>query len=150
MRTFYITLASSIAKKFPFKNEVLPLLRFLGMPSELNTKDVMDLAKMVPNVIPTEEIDQLGTEIGLFNLRDKTSSLNVAEPALAWHQFNTQEDCLYPHLCRLALACCTIFHGNADAKCAISTSHEIDDNEKRNCLSGMFHSLITNKQYFLP
>jgi len=138
MKAFYIKLATSLSKKLPFRNELLPLLRFIGMPPLLNPKDVLKVSKMMPNVLPSSEGDALVTEVNLFNLREKkeAESINVLEPAAAWHSLYSLNDCQYPRLSRIALACCTIFHGNADAERNISKSHELDDNEKRNRLSG--------------
>ena len=58
---------------------------------------------------------------------------DVRSPASAWHNLSQES---YFHLRRLAVASLTCFHTNSDAECEIGKNHDIDDFEKRNCLSG--------------
>lgn len=134
-REVYVKLATYLAKKLPFRNEILPTLDFLRMPALVDSKQITSLAEKVPIVIPLSDLDRLETEIRLFNLRDRNQqNLNVKDPGASWQKLG--ENNRFPLLSRLGQACCTMFHGNADAERLIGKSHDIDDDEKRNCLSG--------------
>ena len=115
------------------------------MPQTIDEDAVVFVGEKLVNIVPN--INDLKTEIRLFNLRTHSNDNTlVKDPAMAWYNL-AKETNQFTFLCQLALACCTIFHGNAHAERKISKSHQIDDDEKRNCLSGKITYNTYNKVY---
>lgn len=135
-RAYYCKLASYLAANLPFNNSLLHNLSFIGMHDPICEKEVCSVASKLPTVISDTEISELQTEIRLFNLRKDTSNSDTDDPAKAWHCISQMSGGEFERLSRLALACCTLFHGNSDVERHIGKSHDLDDNEKRSLLSG--------------
>ena len=121
-------------------------LDFLDVNKETNEDSVIYVANQLSSVVAKSDHDKIRTEVRLFNLRDRQDKPTGGEDekeihvdaAEQWHKIDKEQ---FPHLCRLAGAVCTLFHGNSDAERNIGKSHDIDDDEKRNTLSGEFCSV---------
>lgn len=136
VRDSYKTLAKYLQSNLPFSFDVLSSLDFLGISNgeKLNEHHVSDMAVRLPNVIPGGEIDQLRTEVRVFNMVADDERPSQMETDKAWQIIRSSGK--FPLLCRLAAACCSIFHSNADVERFFGKLHDILGNVKRHSLNG--------------
>lgn len=143
-REFYVSLATYVATNLPYGSTFLRCLQFVALEQPIDERRTSRVAALLPTVVPSAELDELKTEIRLFNvtkLPEEVRQLAVSRKlSEAWQALRqTMGDTLtrprFPRLCNLSAAVCTLFHGNADPERYIGKSHDIDSNPKRNALS---------------
>ncbi|PAA70018.1 hypothetical protein BOX15_Mlig023025g5, partial [Macrostomum lignano] len=135
-KQFYLAVATYLQEKLPLKKKVLRCMKFLDFTTEVDEEAVLFVAKKLPLVVPASDISSLQTEVRLLNLRTNAGDLLLPDNhdiAGGWRK--AAKTGRYPLLSRLASACCTLFHGNADAERFIGKSHDASANPKRNRLS---------------
>lgn len=100
------------------------------------------MAGRLPQIFPVTDLDVLSTEVRSFNLLPECEKPKSTDVAVAWHEVrqmkNDDQRYKFPMLSKLSAACSSLFHGNADIERCFGKMHDIDQNVKRNRLSGTF------------
>lgn len=150
------TFASYLQKNLPFDYKVLKYLQFLDINTgtKLNQKHVVELAKLLPTLIPDTAVYALRTEVRYFNVlpEEQKQLFETMKTDEAWHFVRNIGDVdkqqKFPLLSRLAEGCCSIFHGNADVERYFGKKHDIDANSKRSMLSAdVRRNLLLTKNF---
>ena len=102
--------------------------------SEEFVKMVLQVARMMPTIVPQTHLNGLEVECRRFHILDDMSQ-NYAGDDIETTWVKIAQSSEFPELCHLALATLTLFHGNADVErtnCLIKNPNLTD---KRNRLS---------------
>jgi len=131
-KQYYLELATYLQEKLPMNIRILRCLKFLDFSVEISEDAVAFVAKKLSHVIPVSDMSSLQTEVWLLNMRTQSGEQLLADGDITRGWKKVSDAGKYPLLSRLATACCTLFHGNADAERLIGKSHDLSAIEKRN------------------
>ena len=118
----------------PLKSEILKGVIFSDVAnwsSDSFVENVLQVARKIPTVIPQSHFNELEVEcrgFAILNLQKEfIGDDNNIEST--WLKVSSSS---FPHLCQLAVATLTIFHGNADVECTNSLIGNQNLSDKKN------------------
>ncbi|XP_060586608.1 uncharacterized protein LOC132742270 isoform X2 [Ruditapes philippinarum] len=168
VRLFYITLTSSLVKKFPFKDDILKTLSLLN-PETRDKASPEAVVQLGKRVLPDIDIGKLQEEAEEYNVTpieslppyreaivskvpDVETMEEVTEASLLSFWVKMRNRTLpgraqkqFSVLGGVALACLTIPHSNADLERCFSILRKIQTDSRHKLSTETIHSLISVK-----